>query len=619
MRFRSITKSDKDKLYELYAKQKTLGTEYSLVTMYLWHHDYDVETVVGKDYMCIRLFYKGKLYYFPPITTNKKRFQELLDALIDMGAKDFAEITDKTLPEFCKRNFSIEPNRDMAEYVYSSKSFINLPGKALHAKRNHIAKFENAYAYRFESYHKSHRDGVEQLFDNWIQEKSAYYNNIKEQKDAIEKAQEQFLQSVHKEKSIVFTVLDNLSFYHCFADVLLVDERIIGLTIGEILPTGVGAVYFEKADTGYAGAYTMLSNLFARKHFPNTIYINRQEDMGDEGLRQAKLSYRPKHIFMKYVASNKKDSCESFCKDVIELYKDSFPEDDARTVDFFFNHVFSPNYMKNFRVGDQLVSALHIVPKSLDYLGTLITLPFIVALATDKRYKHQGYASRLLQETLHCMKSQKIAFTALYPAVDGFYEQFGFQKVFRHSKLTTFAASNLETKATSDIDQLKEIFSKKTSPYQVKIVRDKKQTELKYGVENGANLLYLDGELIGYELIGNGGERSEVCLLPSEKEDSAAYETVSEPVGMARLLDLESAFSLLHLKKQYKFKLTDCIFEDNNGVYEAQGNTIMHGTGYDFTLTERQLCAVFFGLEADGVPQTFIEEFPKLVFVPDKY
>lgn len=271
--------------------------------------------------------------------------------------------------------------------------------------------------------------------------------------------------------------------------------------------------------------------------------------------------------------------------------------------------------MKNIRLGDQLVSVLHIVPKSLSYLGYDIKLPFLVAIATDTRYKNKGYARRLIEETLRCVKSQRMPFVALYPAIKGFYERFGFQQVFCQSKLGELSGDTLTKVPTSDFGQLKDILDTKTADYQVKITRDIAEVKLKRCAEDEANLLYISGDLAGYEFATAGGAAVETCILPKY----ASYEQVDPPVGMARIVDLESAFALLDLKNKYKFKLTDCFYDENNNVYEAYANTIKSDVGFDFSLTERQLCELFFGLAPEGVPKQFVDEFPKTIFMPDKY
>lgn len=602
MVFRKVTNCDKEKIYEMYSKQKTYGTEYCLVTLFEWHKDYNLEAAIGDDYICFRLNFKGQLLYFPPLTYSRARFSELLDKLISFGVTKFAEVTDATLPEFCRRNFKIDNDRDMAEYIYLSDSLITLSGKALHSKRNHVTKFLSLYKYEFLQYENSDRDNIKNLLETWITDKNS--------------DDEEFLKTAEFEKNAILNVLDNLEFYNCFADVLKVDNRIIGFSVGEILPTGVGAVYFEKADTTFEGVYAALNNLFASKHFPSVKYVNRQEDIGDEGLRRAKLSYRPRRIFMKYVASKSEDCGNKFCEDSIELYRESFPDDSNDTVDYFFKNVFSSDRYKEIRDGKNLASSLHIVPKKITYLNKEVFLPFIVGVATKPEYKNKGYASRLMRDSLRCMKAQGNPFAALYPAIDGFYERFGFEMVFlkNEAKLDDFERVN-----TDNVKILKEIFDTKAKSYEVHLSRDYEQMKLKLGEEKSANLLYKDGKLCGYELVNDNGEIAEYIVLNNNQNENNAAGQKFEPRGMARILDLKAAFSLLQLKNEYKFRLTDCTFDENNGVYLAHGDKIEHSVGFDFTLSERQLCALFFGLSPQNIPQAFIDEFPKSVFVPDKY
>lgn len=84
-------------------------------------------------------------------------------------------------------------------------------------------------------------------------------------------------------------------------DILRVDGKMAGIAIGEILPTGTAIEMYEKADTRYDGVYSYLAHEFAARNFTGCEYINRQEDMGLEGLRKSKLSYYPAFLLEKYV------------------------------------------------------------------------------------------------------------------------------------------------------------------------------------------------------------------------------------------------------------------------------------------------------------------------------
>ena len=85
---------------------------------------------------------------------------------------------------------------------------------------------------------------------------------------------------------------------------LITDGKIIGFAAGEILPNGIGTIYFEKGDIDYKGIYPLLDNAFCKKHFDGGVvkYINKQEDMGVEGLRKSKLSYNPVKFAERYNA-----------------------------------------------------------------------------------------------------------------------------------------------------------------------------------------------------------------------------------------------------------------------------------------------------------------------------
>ena len=600
MEFKKLTLSDKPFLYELYAKNKTLGTEYCFFTLFNWLKDNYVEIARGDDYIALRLTFRGKVYYFPPMTADKSRFSEVLDELEKSGATEFVEVTDAVIAEFCARNYQIEADRDMAEYVYLSEKLINLSGKALHGKRNHIAKFTSLYPdFEFAEYTEEHRAGVERLLQKWAAEK------LPEMSDSNE-----FWISTSNERTVVLDVLSDLKANRCFADVLLVGGKVVGFSIGEILPTNVGAVYIEKADTAYEGAYSILNQLFAQKHFSGVKYVNRQEDLGDPGLRRAKLSYKPKKIFLKYIAK-KSQNGDNFSDDTIELYRQSFPEDGEQTVNYFFKNVFSPDRYREIREEGTLAAALHVLLKDLRYLGKPVTLPFIAGVATAQYFRNKGYARRLIEQTLRCLKTQKHPFCALHPAIEGFYEKFGFEKVFRGIE----TQAEYQKQPTSDVELLNKIYNEVAEQHEVYIARDTDRTAQRLAQESGANLLYADGELIGYELFGEdqdqNRETAELVLLNDFK--------LAAEKGMARILDLRHAFALVNFKNAYKFRLTDCLLEENNAAFSIGPDGLSSSDGYDFELTERELVALFFGKPVKSAPKKFAEEFPKSVFFIDKY
>ena len=107
-----------------------------------------------------------------------------------------------------------------------------------------------------------------------------------------------------EEKNITFELFDNYFKYNMLGGMLKVDDKIIGISVGEIINDTL-FIHTEKADRNYLGVYQMLNNEFAKHYGENTTYINREEDVGDEGLRRAKLMYNPVELLKKYIVEVK--------------------------------------------------------------------------------------------------------------------------------------------------------------------------------------------------------------------------------------------------------------------------------------------------------------------------
>jgi len=79
-----------------------------------------------------------------------------------------------------------------------------------------------------------------------------------------------------------------------------VDHHLTAFTVGEIIDDQLAIVHFEKGDTSYIGIYSVINQLFCSQYLSDVKYVNRQEDAGVEGLRKAKLSYKPDLMVEKY-------------------------------------------------------------------------------------------------------------------------------------------------------------------------------------------------------------------------------------------------------------------------------------------------------------------------------
>lgn len=172
------------------------------------------------------------------------------------------------------------PERDLADYIYDYSSLTELKGKALATPRNHINKFTRLYPdFTFEL-----------MTVDTAAECLSFFTTSLPRKEGVPEA---------VDAAAVEDALLHFSEYGFIGGILSVKGQIVGFTCAEVSGDTL-VVHIEKADTSFEGAYPMLTNQFLKAiQNDSLLFINREEDLGDEGLRHSKLSYRPCELLMK--------------------------------------------------------------------------------------------------------------------------------------------------------------------------------------------------------------------------------------------------------------------------------------------------------------------------------
>ena len=299
MLFNKIKDQDFETIAEIQKNTTYKGSEWSKLYLKSWDFfNYSkLEFAIKNGIAFIRFpvhedskeYFKDiDMLYLPPMckVENVKEAIELARAQAKQDNTKFAMlgVPQEYVDEILDCGLSIKNIETQNEYLYNTLDLVEFRGKKYHSKRNHIATFDRLYSYEFLPYEEKDRKEVEDLFFKWEEEKGDSYDKDDEfvEYEAIKKSLD-----MYREKNI-------------YSYVLKVDGKIIGFTLGEITPSNVGIVHIEKANINYNGAYTKLVNLFAKEVLKDCICINRQEDMGLEGMKQSKLSYRPIGFAMKY-------------------------------------------------------------------------------------------------------------------------------------------------------------------------------------------------------------------------------------------------------------------------------------------------------------------------------
>ena len=193
------------------------------------------------------------------------------------------------LEEWYPGRFEIEYNRDVADYVYESEKLATLSGKKLHAKRNHINKFKATF--EDWSYETLTKDNIEECFQMALQ--WCNQNGCREDDEK------------NSEMCVTLNSLRLLEELELVGGILRVNGEVIAFTIGEPISEDTFVVHIEKAFADIQGAYPMINQQFVEHECMQYKYINREEDTGAEGLRKAKLSYRPAFLIEKGIVKER--------------------------------------------------------------------------------------------------------------------------------------------------------------------------------------------------------------------------------------------------------------------------------------------------------------------------
>lgn len=292
--FREIELSDRDEISRRLAVSDLRGCEYSFANNFAWQRLNDSLICLHGDFYISMGFSGGKPYVLFPTGVRKdgegrERFIELFAELEKYFAKNGDKLTvcsalEEDLPwlkEVYGDRIECSCDRDSSDYIYSSADLIGLGGKKYHGKRNHIKRFmENEW-----SFEPITEDDIDEcaLFT------AEFYNRTED--DHGTAAIEQF--AIHR-------FLMNMEYLGLKGGILRMGGEMVGMTIGEQTNSDTFVVHIEKARSDINGAYPTLCNLFAKEHASGLRYINREEDMGIEGLRRSKLSYHPEFLLNKY-------------------------------------------------------------------------------------------------------------------------------------------------------------------------------------------------------------------------------------------------------------------------------------------------------------------------------
>lgn len=285
---RHITLEDKDLLRNYI--QKDDNSTYNYTTMYLWSQDGSITyaEVCG----CLVVFYqfgKGPITAsFPVGNGDVKAAVETVSAYLRENKLNpvFRNLDDgkvEMMKALFPGRFEYIYDRNNSDYLYETEKMITHAGKKLHQKRNHLNYFLKTYQYEYIELTHDDMEECRTLFDRWIDEKEA-------------------LHWIGDSREATYRLLDHFDYLGVRGGGIKIDGELIAFSIGEPVTDNTALIHIEFGDPTIRGAFNIINQQFCEHAWSAYQYVNREEDMGLPGLRQAKLAYRPVRILDKYNA-----------------------------------------------------------------------------------------------------------------------------------------------------------------------------------------------------------------------------------------------------------------------------------------------------------------------------
>ncbi len=293
--FRRVELSDRERITRLHHASPDRGCEYTFGNIFIWRDVYDTKVAFTGDGLCVVRFDKVVEAYLFPFGEGKNLKQTLDDMQADsasLGRRFMviaASADDRdTVNALYPGRFSEHTSRDFAEYVYNSEDLIELRGKKYHGKRNHISRFMQEYPdYAFAEIDADNIGAVRAMNERWYEELMAEYGD----------------ESLAEERVASQSAFDHFFELGFQGGLITVNGEVAAFAMGEPINPQTFCVHIEKARYDVNGAYTVINRDFAAHFCKDYRYINREDDVGDEGLRRAKLSYYPAVLTDKFVVT----------------------------------------------------------------------------------------------------------------------------------------------------------------------------------------------------------------------------------------------------------------------------------------------------------------------------
>ena len=288
--FKPLELEDRDFIQEILGGYQPETSEWTFTNLFIWRSHYGFHWSSYRDWLLVLCTASPKsLYALQPVGPPSRL--EVVHMLLQWLKEEKKEKDPriKRADKLCVSEIQgaadllVEPTRDQFDYVYLCEDLIKLAGRRYHSKRNHISRFLRTHSFTYAPLESDHVRGCSELAESWCQLRRCEEDmNLLDEWEAVREA------------------LKHFSSLRIEGGVILIDDKVGAFALGELLNRQTAVVHIEKANPQIPELYAVINQQFCERSWQNVTYVNREQDLGETGLRKAKLSYHPAHLEEKF-------------------------------------------------------------------------------------------------------------------------------------------------------------------------------------------------------------------------------------------------------------------------------------------------------------------------------
>lgn len=283
--FESVTLERQDEYLKRLSGSPVAASDYSFINLWGWAREYGLTWAWGEDVVWIRQSRPERVYWAPVGPWGKIPWEKALAGL-DESAPIFSRVPGELVSiweEQLTGRLEVRDARDQWDYVYAVEDLVKLRGNRYHRKKNLLNQFRRRYTHEYSDLNAALIEEVSSMQKDWCEWRDCESSELL---SAENRVVERLLGAWHRLRNVT-------------GGALFVDGKGAAFCLAEFFSSDTLIIHAEKGFPEYTGVYQAMNQMFLAAHQEFSL-VNRQQDLGEEGLRKAKLSYHPADFIRKY-------------------------------------------------------------------------------------------------------------------------------------------------------------------------------------------------------------------------------------------------------------------------------------------------------------------------------